>query len=122
MPMGDRTGPWGLSPRSGRGLGYCSGYPYPGFMNPSAGFLFGRGLGRGFGRGLGFGKGRGLRRAGYGRCWGYPYPSVAPSTYPPFTQDEEVVFLEEQAKILEDQLGQIQKRLDELKKQKKESK
>ena len=116
MPMGDRTGPWGLGPKSGRGLGYCSGYPYPGYMNPRPGFLFGRGLGRGFGRG------RGFWRAGYGRCWGYFYPPVAPFTYPPFTQDEEVAFLEEQAKILEDQLGQIQKRLDELKKQKKESK
>jgi len=77
MPMGDRTGPWGLGPRSGRGLGYCSGYHYPGFMNPSAGFLFGRGVGRGFGRG------RGFWRAGYGRCWGYLYPPVAPFTYPP---------------------------------------
>jgi hypothetical protein len=83
MPRGDRTGPWGLGPRSGRGLGYCSGYPYPGFMNPSAGFLFGRGVGRGFGRGLGFGGGRGFWRAGYARCWGYPYPPVAPFTYPP---------------------------------------
>jgi hypothetical protein len=83
MPMGDRTGPWGLGPRSGRGLGYCAGFPNPGFMNPSAGFLFRRGVGRGFGRGLGFGRGRGFWRAGYGRCWGYPYPPVAPFTYPP---------------------------------------
>jgi hypothetical protein len=82
MPMGDRTGPWGLGPRSGRGLGYCSGYPYPGFMNPSAGFLFGRGVGRGFGRGLGFGRGRSLQRAAYGRCWGYPHPPEMMYGYP----------------------------------------
>jgi hypothetical protein len=121
MPMGDRTGPWGLGSRSGRGLGYCSGYTYPGFMNPSAGFFFGRGVGRGFGRGLGFGRGRSFWRAGYSRCWGYLSPPVASITYPPYAQDEEGVFLEEQTKILEDQLGQIRERLDELKKQKKES-
>ncbi|MGB8953208.1 MAG: DUF5320 domain-containing protein [Candidatus Aminicenantales bacterium] len=80
MPMGDRKGPWGLGPRSGRGLGYCSGYPYPGFMNPGPGFLFGRGIGRGFGRGLGFGRGRGFWRAGYG--WGYPYPPEMMYGYP----------------------------------------
>jgi len=106
MQRGDRTGPWGLSLRSGRGLGYCAGHSHPGFMNPGLGFLFGRGL----------------RQAGYGRGWGYPYPPVAPFAYPPFAQDEEVASLEEQAKILEDQLGQIRERLDELKKQKKESK
>ncbi|NPA39927.1 MAG: DUF5320 domain-containing protein, partial [Thermodesulfobacteria bacterium] len=25
MPWGDRTGPLGMGPRTGRGLGYCSG-------------------------------------------------------------------------------------------------
>jgi hypothetical protein len=77
MPMGDRTGPWGLGPKSGRGLGYCAGFPNPGSMNPGPGFLFGRGLGRGFG------KGRCFWRAGYGRRWGYPYLPVSPFTYPP---------------------------------------
>ena len=33
MPWGDGTGPWGLGPRTGRGAGFCSGYPVPGFMN-----------------------------------------------------------------------------------------
>lgn len=36
MPLFDRTGPMGIGPLTGRGLGPC-----------------GRGLGRGFGRGLG---------------------------------------------------------------------
>ena len=44
MPRGDRTGPWGLGPRTGRAAGYCSGYPVPGYMNPTPGF------GRGFGK------------------------------------------------------------------------
>ncbi len=58
MPGGDRTGPLGLGPRTGRGLGYCSGYNRPGFMSR----VFGRfGWGRG-GRGRGFGRGRGRGR------------------------------------------------------------
>ena len=40
MPRGDRTGPLGRGPMTGRGLGYCAGYDAPGFM-------FGRGFGRG---------------------------------------------------------------------------
>ncbi|RUM33674.1 MAG: hypothetical protein DSY33_03955 [Archaeoglobus sp.] len=58
MPGGDRTGPLGLGPRTGRGLGYCSGYNRPGFMTGG----FGRGRGRGrAGRGGGRGRGRGRR-------------------------------------------------------------
>ncbi len=62
MPGGDRTGPLGLGPRTGRGLGYCSGYGRPGFMTRFFGrFGFaGRGWGRGAGRGRG--RGRGWRR------------------------------------------------------------
>ncbi|MGB8953209.1 MAG: DUF5320 domain-containing protein [Candidatus Aminicenantales bacterium] len=56
------------------------------------------------------------------RLWSPWFMAPYGMPLPPFTQAEEVAFLEEQAKILEDQLGQIQKRLDELKKQKKESK
>lgn len=79
MPRGDRTGPMGFGPRTGRGMGLCSGYPYPGFMNPGPGFGFGRGFGfrRGFGFGRGFGRGRGWRQAGFG-YWGPPYPPMMP--------------------------------------------
>ncbi len=45
MPAGDGTGPWGLGPGTGRGLGPCGG-----------GYRRGR-FGRGFGRGW-FGWGR----------------------------------------------------------------
>ena len=38
MPWGDRTGPWGLGPMTGRAVGYCAGYPVPGYMNPIPGF------------------------------------------------------------------------------------
>jgi len=56
MPFGDRTGPRGLGPRTGRGWGYCSGYPYYGYRNPY-GYDWGRGFGRGWGRGWGSGWG-----------------------------------------------------------------
>lgn len=46
MPRGDRTGPMGYGPRSGRGLGIC------GFPAGRAAFVD-RGFGRGIGRGLG---------------------------------------------------------------------
>jgi hypothetical protein len=50
MPAGDRTGPTGMGPMSGRGAGYCGGLAGPGA---------GRGRGRGAG-GRSFG-GRGWR-------------------------------------------------------------
>jgi hypothetical protein len=43
MPGGDRTGPRGMGPMTGRGTVYCGGRGMPGGMN--------RGLGRGRGRG-----------------------------------------------------------------------
>ncbi|MFQ6108294.1 MAG: DUF5320 domain-containing protein [Candidatus Aminicenantales bacterium] len=82
MPAGDRTGPWGLGPMTGRSMGYCSGYPFPGFMNPGPGLGFGRGFW--FGRGFGFGRGRGWRRGRFGRFWGYPYPPAMPYYGHPF--------------------------------------
>ncbi len=33
MPGGDRRGPWGKGPRTGRAAGFCAGYRMPGFMN-----------------------------------------------------------------------------------------
>lgn len=44
MPGGDRTGPAGQGPRTGRGAGLCSGNSAPGFMNRIFGGRFGRGL------------------------------------------------------------------------------
>ncbi len=52
MPGGNRRGPQGDGPRSGRGAGFCTG-------NRSAGFFNRDGTGRGRGREAG-GRGRGL--------------------------------------------------------------
>jgi len=59
MPRGDRTGPRGAGPMTGRAVGYCTGYSVPGFTNPVGGY--GRGWGRGRGRGYGRGWGRASR-------------------------------------------------------------
>jgi len=42
MPGGDRTGPRGLGPRTGRAAGFCAGYYMPGFDNPFPGGRFRR--------------------------------------------------------------------------------
>ena len=112
MPAGDRTGPWGLGPRTGRGLGYCSGYRAPGFMIPGPGLGFGRGFGfrRGFGRGMGLG--RGFWRPGF----------VAP--YDPWgaaelTPEQELDFLKAEAQQVRDELTAIEERIQELERKEK---
>ena len=140
MPRGDRTGPRGLGPMTGRAAGYCSGSQVPGYMNPMPGFpgpRFGRG--RGWGMGWGRGWGRGWRRfwhpswqaapyragayyphhAYYGvPPYGDPYTAYGPEYQDEASAEEEVEFLNEQAALLKQELDAIQERLEELKKQK----
>lgn len=47
MPRGDRTGPRGSGPMTGRGMDCYAGYPGLDYMYPGPGF--GYGWGRGFG-------------------------------------------------------------------------
>lgn len=117
MPRGDRTGPWGTGPMTGRGMGYCAGYDAPGYANPGPGFGRGRGWGRGWGGG-----GRGWRygyyttglprwaRYGYPPAWAYgPYG-------PPVTEEQETELLKDQAEALKRELEAITMRLEELEK------
>jgi len=80
MPLRDGTGPNGMGPRTGRGMGPC-----------------GRGMGYGMGRG--FAMGRGL---GYGMC-GCPWCGFVPS------EQDEKAMLEEEKKAIEDRLEQLKK-------------
>ena len=50
MPRGDRTGPRGLGPMTGRGMGYCSKYPVSEIKKTFRGYGRGCGRGRGLGR------------------------------------------------------------------------
>ncbi len=100
MPGGDRTGPAGFGPRTGRGMGYCSEYPAPGYMNV----------------GFGFGGGRGGRRRGFAAYpYGAPAPYVPPAAPSP---EEETAYLEEAARNLEEELNSIKARIESLRSQK----
>jgi hypothetical protein len=119
MPRGDRTGPAGMGPMTGRAAGFCAGYAMPGFMNP----VHGRGYGMGYGRGGGGGFGRGM---GWGRGWGWAYPSApyaaplpnVPRDFSAAPQDE-VTMLKEQAKYFGEALESVNRRITEIGKEKK---
>ncbi len=122
MPGGDRTGPAGMGPMTGRAAGFCAGFSVPGYANPVGGRGYG-GRGRGF-RGGGFGRGRGFGWAGAG--YGMPAYEGAVNPYAyggaPFTQtvapQQELDSLKGQAEYLEDSLDGIKKRIEELENQK----
>jgi hypothetical protein len=90
MPFRDETGPLGLGPGTGWGLGPCGG---------------GRAWKRVWGRGLGYGRGFGWKR-----FWAYPYQ--------PIKKEEEKELLEKAMADLEEELKTIKERLSQLKDQK----
>jgi len=59
MPQGDRTGPQGQGPKTGRGLGRCNTKGVPSAPRSQRGMGSGKGGGRGQGRGRSGGSGRG---------------------------------------------------------------
>ena len=88
MPGGDRTGPMGQGPITGKGLGDC------------------RGFGRGFRRGPGFGRGRGLGfRGGFGNYYDDLSTNVSEDT-----------LIENEIRILKEQLAALENRLSKSKK------
>ncbi len=108
MPAGDRTGPMGMGPMTGRGAGYCGGYGAPGY-GAGGGFRGGRGGGFGFrggfgGRGFGFGRGRGA----YG-AWG---PGAGMAS--PWEPEQEDRVLRDRADLLQTELDAVRKRLNDL--------
>ena len=125
MPGGDRTGPVGMGPMTGRAAGFCAGYSVPGYMNP----VGGRGY-WGWGRGGGWGRRNwfyatglpGWARAGYGvPAWDgavNPYTYGAAPFAPGLSAQQEIDALKGQAEYLEDSLDGIKKRIEELESQK----
>lgn len=92
MPGGDRTGPRGCGPLTGRGLGPC-------------------------GRGGGFRGGYGRRGAGYGRGYGWRcWQDIPPEAPAPTTKEEEVNILKAELNELDADKREIEKRLKELEK------
>lgn len=114
MPFGDRTGPLGIGPRTGRGAGYCSGFDMPGYANPVSRRGWG-GFSRSWGRGRGWRhwycatglSGWARARYGYRPFWGYPYASTA---------KEEIDILREEAEFLKKELEEVQNRINTLEK------
>ena len=111
MPGRDGTGPVGMGPMTGRGMGYCSGVATPGYANPVAG----RGFRMGFGCGRGLGGGRGRRNMfyatglpGWMRFGGYATPYQKP------TPEIEKQVLKSQAEALQTEMDAVKRRLDEI--------
>jgi len=117
MPGGDRTGPMGMGPRTGRGAGYCGGFAAPGFVNRVVGGFFGRGRGGGRGwRNMCYATGlTGWQRA----AMGVPQPMppqaqpIPPAAQAPSSADE-LQMLRAEAEAAAATLERIRKRIDEL--------
>jgi hypothetical protein len=108
MPQGDRTGPMGQGPRSGRALGFCSGNDSPGYQKG-----FGGGMGRGFSKGKGMGRGRGFGR---GRNFVNDFADTPQMKF--VSKEDEIKILKSQAEALERSRKNIERRLNELEKEK----
>ena len=103
MPGGDRNGPMGQGPMTGRRMGFCSGLNMTGFGNRFSGRGFGRGQGRGF------------------RRFSQPIPEAFTEQY---STENEAEILRMQAQELAASLKNIEDRLAQLEKKssKKEEK
>lgn len=101
MPRGDRTGPRGEGPRTGRAVGYCARFSAPGYARPGN-----------LGRGLGAGRGCGRRGWGGRASWLYGPLVPAPGTVPQAT--DEKAYLEDMVRSLETELEELRSRLQNL--------
>jgi hypothetical protein len=124
MPRGDRTGPLGFGPMTGRAAGYCAGFGMPGFVNPAPGLAMGARFGRG-GRFWGRGGGRGWRNMFYATGltgmqraamgwpafgWGFYGAPASPAP----TKEQQAQMFKAQAEFLEEQLDSVKKSMEEL--------
>jgi hypothetical protein len=98
MPGGDRTGPMGRGPMTGRAAGLCAGAPVPGYESSAQG-------GRGFGRG-GRGFGRRNRRRAPGR-FDWQRPPQSPLAPQETADADEVRLLRQQVQSLREELNQL---------------
>ena len=119
MPGGDRMGPSGAGPRTGRGLGYCAGYSSPGYFKGPGGYR-----GYPYGRGMAWRGSYGRGRRGGWRGPYYPetiYVSQ-PITHPiyygtdPSTPVNQLGMLKQEKDFLESELNQIKNSIEEISK------
>ena len=118
MPGGDRTGPAGSGPMTGRTAGFCAGYAVPGYANSVSRGGF-RGRGRGFG---GRGGGRGWRNQFYATClpgWARAGFGFSGPVMPTVTPTEDLEDLKQQAEFLQSSLSQVSEHIEQLEKENK---
>ena len=104
MPGGNRRGPMGQGPRTGRGMGFCSGYTDPGYPIGWHGYGFGFGGGR-------FACGEGFRHRRFQGDSGRFPGSGGPAGYPIPDPEAERRILRQEAAALRRQLSEVEKRL-----------
>ena len=121
MPSGNRTGPAGGGPMSGRAAGFCAGNTAPGSMSP--GFAggdypvagrgwFGRGHRGGF-RNRYWATGLTGRQRGAGGSPGCCPPSAATDSAEP-SAEQELSVLRQQVRFMEEGIKRSQERIREL--------
>ena len=119
MPKGDKTGPVGMGPMTGRAAGYCAGYDMPGYTNA----VFGRGISTNFTRtllsGMGCfgGGGRGRRNMFY--ATGIPgYLRFGGTSFPvanmPINSETVKKELQNRAEFIQKELEAIKKQIDKI--------
>ena len=112
MPGGNRTGPNGLGSRTGRRMGFCSGFDSPGYANQGFG---GRnnemGFGRGGGRGFGIGFGRGAR----GGFWNNQLNQNQQTPIQQPTKEQEKQILEQELKQLDEEESSLKNEKEDIK-------
>ena len=116
MPYGDRTGPEGTGPRSGRGLGFCTGFNSPGFTK---GTPRGKGNARGRGRGRRFRtkadvNPREIPRSRNNVSNQYSANNNLNQFRNNLTREEEIEGLKRYAEDLKNELKQVEKRIENL--------
>lgn len=109
MPFGDRTGPRGFGPMTGRGAGLCAGYAVPGPVAFAPGWVCRGGGGRGW-RNQYYATGlTAWQRAGTAWPQGAGTPFEAP-----MSRELELSALKAQAENLAQTLDNIRNRIDTL--------
>lgn len=119
MPGGDRTGPMGFGPMTGRGAGYCAGYSVPGYGNPPG--VRAQSPCRGGGGG---GRGRcnqyyatgltGWQRAARWQGRQYAPGPIPGESGPAMGREQGLEALKNQAEFMEKSLKDMKKRMDDL--------
>ena len=114
MPRGNKTGPMGMGPMTGRGAGLCRGNSLPGFMSSGGGRFGGSG---GMGGGYG-GRARGFRNRFFATGllgWlRFPFQGMFNQSDVNESKDDEIQVLKTQAEYLNSSLNEINRRLSEI--------